>query len=368
LAKRGIQSHEETFWNAPVLLIRTFIHEIRLFRSAAGNSSGHRNTASSIALQKVVMAAAIAANLTFSCKFMGGQSIRAYCTRGGQMVQQGRKFSRFLIGSRLLRRCAAGMLIGACYAPFALAQGGETEITKTKPSNPPVVAQPVAPPVATAPVPVAGNPKTANPMGGGAAWQAKPQQAATAPVAAQPTVLQESDQQLVTKVNDYFNNMTDLQGDFTQTDPDSKQKRGKLYFQRPGKARFDYAPPSGLKVISDGNNLVIQDTSLNTSERYPLEVTPFKMLLSEKVDLANDAHVVSVEQGPDTFILTVEEKDNPGSGHIRIFFNKADNSLKEWIVTDAQGLDTRLEVSNLKTGEKVASNFFMISAFGPDSN
>jgi outer membrane lipoprotein-sorting protein len=291
------------------------------------------------------------------------------------MVQHGRDFSRFLNGSRL-RSCAAAILIGVCYAPMALAQGGETEITKTKPSNPPAAAQPaapvapvpVAPPVAAAPVPAAGAPKAANPMGAGPAWQAKPQQTTAVPVPAQPTVLQESDQQLVTKVNDYFNNMTDLQGDFTQTDPDSKQKHGKLYFQRPGKARFDYAPPSGLKVISDGNNLVIQDNSLNTSERYPLEVTPFKLLLSEKVDLGNDARVVSVEQGADMFIITVEEKDNPGSGHIRLFFNKADNSLKEWIVTDAQGLDTRLEVSNLKSGEKVASNFFMISAFGPDSN
>ena len=71
------------------------------------------------------------------------------------------------------------------------------------------------------------------------------------------------------------------------------------------------------------------------------------MILSDKVDLANDAHVLGVEQGPDMFILTVEEKDSNGSGRIRLFFNKADTSLKEWIITDAQGLDTRIEVSNL---------------------
>ena len=95
----------------------------------------------------------------------------------------------------------------------------------------------------------------------------------------------ESDQEVVNKVNAYFNNLTDLQGVFIQTDPDSKQRHGKFFFQRPGKARFDYAPPSGLRIISDGRNLVIEDHAVNTSERYPLDVTPFKLLLSDKVDL-----------------------------------------------------------------------------------
>ena len=179
-------------------------------------------------------------------------------------------------------------------------------------------------------------------------------------------MVQESDQEVVGKVNAYFNNLTDLQGDFIQTDPDSKQRQGKFYFQRPGKARFDYAPPSGLRIISDGRNLVIEDHDMNTSERYPLDVTPFKLLLSDKVDLGNDAHVLGVEQGPDMFILTVEEKDANGSGRIRLFFNKADTTLKEWIITDAQGLDTRIEVSNLELNKKVAENYFMISAFGLD--
>ena len=210
--------------------------------------------------------------------------------------------------------------------------------------------------------------KPVSPIGAGAAWQAKPQQSAPASraPAAEPAVVQESDQEVVGKVNAYFNNLTDLQGDFIQTDPDSKQRQGKFYFQRPGKARFDYAPPSGLRIISDGRNLVIEDHDMNTSERYPLDVTPFKLLLSDKVDLGNDAHVLGVEQGPDMFILTVEEKDANGSGRIRLFFNKADTTLKEWIITDAQGLDTRIEVSNLELNKKVSENYFMISAFGID--
>ncbi len=267
-----------------------------------------------------------------------------------------RKALRSFKSARLLKRCAIGAAIGACCVPLAFAEGGETEVSKTTPSNPPAVISAPAAPAA----------KPVSPIGAGATWQtnvAKPQQSAPAAAA---TPVQESDQEVVSEVNDYFNKLTDLQGTFIQTDPDSKQKHGKFYFQRPGKARFDYASPSSLRVISDGRNLVIEDRDMNTSERYPLDVTPFKLLLSDTVDLAKDAQILGVEQGPDAVILTVEEKDGNGSGRIRLFFNKADMSLKEWIITDAQGLDTRIEVSDLEQNKKIAENFFIISPFGLD--
>lgn len=277
------------------------------------------------------------------------------------MVHERRVFRSFK-STRLFRQCAIGVLIAACHVPLAFAEGGETEVSKTKTYTPPPA---VSAPAAVSPAPAA---KPVSPIGAGAAWQtnvAHPQETAPAQTeAAAPAG--ESEQEIVRKVNDYFNNLTDLQGTFVQTDPDTRQKHGRFYFQRPGKARFDYAAPSGLRIISDGRNLVIEDHDMNTSERYPLDVTPFKLLLSDKVDLANDAHILSVEQGPDTYIVTVEEKDGSGSGRIRLFFNKADMSLKEWIITDAQGLDTRIEVSDLDQSKKIADNFFMISPFGLD--
>jgi outer membrane lipoprotein-sorting protein len=275
-------------------------------------------------------------------------------------MADGRKVSSSPKIARRLRHCAIGALLLAGPIPFAFAQGGQSEFSKTTPSNPPpAVAAPAPAPAAPAPAPVAAKP--ASPVGGGPSWQtnvAQPPQPAPAPV-------QESDTQVVSKVNDYFNKLSDLQGIFLQTDPDGKQKRGKFYFQRPGKVRFDYIQPASLRIISDGRTLAIEDQSANTRETYPLDVTPFKLLLSEKVDLAVDARILGVEQGPDLTVLTVEDKTGDSSGRIRLFFNKADMSLKEWIITDAQGLDTRIEVSEVEQNKKVSENAFIISPFGP---
>ncbi len=155
--------------------------------------------------------------------------------------------------------------------------------------------------------------------------------------------------------------MANLEGTFVQTDPDNTQKHGRFYFARPGRLRFDYALPSRLKIISNGYYLAIEDYALNTSDKYPLEMTPFRLLLSETVDLAKDANILGIEQGPDAVVMTVEDKKGDAAGRISLFFNKADMSLKEWIITDAQGLNTRIEVSDLEQNKRVSAELFEFS-------
>ncbi len=260
--------------------------------------------------------------------------------------------------------------MAASSAGLALAEGGQTEVAKTTPSNPPPVAvapAPTPPPAAAPPAPAPTPPavaaaKPASPIGGSAAssWRANVAQPQTRPAAPAPAVA-ETDQQIVEKINAYFNGMTNVSGLFIQTDPDNRQKSGRFYLERPGKVRFDYGVPSRLKIIADGQVLAIEDHELNTSERYPIDMTPFRLLLAEKVDLAADANILGIEQGPSDIVITVEDKKSSGSGRIRLFFNRADMSLKEWIVSDAQGLDTRIEVSNLEQNKQLAPELFELS-------
>ena len=155
--------------------------------------------------------------------------------------------------------------------------------------------------------------------------------------------------------------LTNLEGTFIQTDPDNTQKQGRFYFARPGRLRFDYSLPSRLKIISDGYYLAIEDFALNTSDKYPLEMTPFRLLLAETVDLAKEANILGIEQGPDTLVITVEDKKGDAAGKISLFFNKADMSLKQWIITDAQGLDTRIQINDLEQNKRVSAELFEFS-------
>ena len=79
----------------------------------------------------------------------------------------------------------------------------------------------------------------------GAGWDA----AVEAAPAATPLIGEQQDA-AVQRINAYFNGITNLQGSFDQVDSSDKHTSGRFYVQRPGKIRFDYAPPSALRIAS----------------------------------------------------------------------------------------------------------------------
>ena len=87
----------------------------------------------------------IAQNLTLSSKTHSCK-IESYSHRGDRTMDQGRKDLSFYRTVARFVRSLMGLLIIAAWPGLALAQGGETEVTKTTPSNPP--------PVVSAPAPV----------------------------------------------------------------------------------------------------------------------------------------------------------------------------------------------------------------------
>lgn len=156
----------------------------------------------------------------------------------------------------------------------------------------------------------------------------------------------------VNKINAYFNGLTRLEGNFEQTDASNKRTRGRFYVLRPGQIRFDYEPPSPLQIIADGHSLGIQDKSLKTLEKYPIRSTPFRLLLTQNVDLGRDARIIGVERDDGVLAITLEDQKGT-AGHIKLSFNSGSElQLREWTITDAQGLTTRVTVDSLVAGRK----------------
>lgn len=207
-------------------------------------------------------------------------------------------------------------------------------------------------------------PPPANPVGASADWNAKVSQEGAAPPPAEIT-LDEKQSDAVKKVSTYFNALENLKGSFVQTGPDNKRMKGKFYVKRPGRFRFDYALPSKQIIISDGVYLAIQDLDLNNEDRFSLDQTPFRLLLRKDVDLLRDAKLGDVRTEDDTILLTLQDKDPDAPGKIKLSIaTKPNLTIKEWTTTDAQGLDTRVEVSELVNGEEVDASLFKIQPVG----
>ena len=81
--------------------------------------------------------------------------------------------------------------------------------------------------------------------------------------------------------------------------------------------------------------------------------------------MLRDAKITEVQQADDLIVLGLEDKDPDSPGKIKLFLaTKPTIELKEWVTTDAQGLDTRIELSELVKTDDLDGNLFKIQQLG----
>ncbi len=165
----------------------------------------------------------------------------------------------------------------------------------------------------------------------------------------------------VDKVSAYLSSVQQLVGNFVQVGPDGRRVKGEFYIQKPGKVRFEYDPPSPIEIVADGQSVVVRDRKLATQDLYPLSQTPLRFLLSDRIDLLRDTNVVGV-RADDVYVTVVIEEKQPviGTSRLMMMFGAKDYQLKQWTVTDPQGYDTTVAVSNLDTSKRPDPGMFKI--------
>lgn len=180
-------------------------------------------------------------------------------------------------------------------------------------------------------------------------------------VASLPAIAAGAQADALSGVSGYFNSISTMNGEFLQIGPNGEQAEGKFFMEKPGKIRFHYAEPVFLDIISDGRSVAIRDRKLATQDTYPLSKTPLKFLLSKDIDLTSDERVTAVLQDEDFVTIELTEKNMFGKGKITLYFDSDDYTLKQWVVTDAQGLNTSVTIFNVETGRPQAKRLFKIN-------
>jgi outer membrane lipoprotein-sorting protein len=167
--------------------------------------------------------------------------------------------------------------------------------------------------------------------------------------------------QLVQRANAYFNQVEMLQGSFLQTASDGKQQRGVLHIKRPGRFRFEFAPPYRIVIISDGTQMAIQDYNLKTDDRKDLRATPFHALLGANVDLIRDTHLLEVREVGESLLIEFRD-DGAEVASVTLLLTMDPMQLKGWSVRDNQNLVTKVEVIEIRTVGRIDERLFDLAA------
>jgi outer membrane lipoprotein-sorting protein len=152
----------------------------------------------------------------------------------------------------------------------------------------------------------------------------------------------------VRRANAWLENAQVLTADFVQIGPDGHRAEGKLTLERPGRMRFQFAPPDKLEIVADGRSVAVRDQKMDTQDLYLIGQTPLKFLLADHIDLAKDTEVLSVETNDNSVSILIEDKATlGGSAQIELLFDPTTFALKQWTVHDAQGFQTVVTLFNV---------------------
>ena len=152
----------------------------------------------------------------------------------------------------------------------------------------------------------------------------------------------------IRRANAYLDGLQVMTADFVQIAADGKRSEGKLYMQRPGRARFQYAPPDRLDVIADGRSVAVRDQKLGTQDLYFIGQMPLKFLLADHIDISRDTQIENVSSDANAVAITILDKSTfGGSATIKLMFDPSTFALKQWTVLDSQGLQTVVTLFNV---------------------
>jgi outer membrane lipoprotein-sorting protein len=187
---------------------------------------------------------------------------------------------------------------------------------------------------------------------------ARPQ---TAPAISANSRFNRNQQIALHHINEYFNSFRMMEGQFIQFGPNGEQSEGVFFLSRPGRIRFRYGPPARLDVIADGSSVAIRDNRNNTQDLYPLSKTPLRYLLADAIDLTSQDIVDAVREEADLIALIIVEKSTFVEGKLTLIFDRKTYELRQWVVTDAQGLDTSVAIYNVRIGRPQKAGLYRIT-------
>ena len=187
------------------------------------------------------------------------------------------------------------------------------------------------------------------------------------PLGAKAAPLSADDKKALAQIEAYFNGITTLQARFLQVANTGATAQGILSLKRPGLMRFEYDAPSPILLVSDGTWLVFQDNELEQTTHVPLGSTPLSVLVEDPVDFKTDLEVLDVARNPGVIRLLMRMRDDPEAGMVQMVFSDAPLALRQWTITDAQGVEVKVALLETRRGMTFNDDLFKPRDFEGDT-
>lgn len=163
---------------------------------------------------------------------------------------------------------------------------------------------------------------------------------------------------LLARAEAYLNGITTLKARFLQLAQNGGSAEGTAFIARPGRMRFEYDPPEPLLLVASDNQFLYYDRELKQPSVVPVGSTPLGLLLRREIRFGGDVEVMEVTRNGGFLGITLRRRDNPAEGQLTLVFSEQPMELRQWLVVDGQGRQTRVTLSTIETGMPLERRLF----------
>jgi len=164
----------------------------------------------------------------------------------------------------------------------------------------------------------------------------------------------------------YINSIRTLKARFVQSNPNGSVVQGTLYVRRPGRMRFEYDPPSQLKIVADGSQVTMWDIANKDFGQWPIGWTAASFLVKEPLSLSGDLQVEKSERSDGMLHLTLSQAKKPQEGKVIVRLGENPMVLRGWTIIDNRNQRVDVSLNGLQTGLQLADSLFKFD--GPDAS
>jgi outer membrane lipoprotein-sorting protein len=172
------------------------------------------------------------------------------------------------------------------------------------------------------------------------------------------TLPSQAQQAGVAEIEAYFNSIRTLKARFVQSNPNGSVVLGTLYLRRPGRMRFEYDPPSQLKIVADGMQVTMWDNATRDFGQWPIGWTAATFLVRERLVLSGDLQVEKIERANGLLEATMSQAKKPQEGKVIVRLQENPLLLRGWTIIDNRGNRVTVSLSEMQSGLQLADSLF----------
>ncbi|MBE6467245.1 MAG: outer membrane lipoprotein carrier protein LolA [Alphaproteobacteria bacterium] len=161
------------------------------------------------------------------------------------------------------------------------------------------------------------------------------------------------------KIETYLNSIKSIEATFVQMASNGSTAEGRLFIKKPNKIRMEYAEPTNVLIVGNGENIVYNDLDLDQVTHIDYDDIPASMILSDKIKIDGEKiKIIDFYQDSGSTSITLDYAQKGDIGPVTLVFSNNPMELKQWKIVDPQSVEVSVSLYDAKRDGEIDDEVF----------